>query len=134
MRKIFLVLAVVILLMSGCSQKKNKSNDIFDDTKEIVDEINEAKRNVAKNSAYNLRHSVELYYHILLIDMVSFEEIVFTCSKDGCATENETLDLYGDAPTSGTITINYDGTFEFNNIVINGYKCNIPKTGTITCS
>ena len=22
----------------------------------------------------------------------------------------------------------------FNNIVINGYKCNIPKTGTITCS
>ena len=68
-----------------------------------------------------------------MLENESFGKMVFTCNEYGCSTENETLDLYGNSPTSGTITINEDGTIEFKGIVIDGYSCEIPDSGEAIC-
>lgn len=127
------MLVLFIGLFVGCGKKKEDTPSITDVTKEVLDEVEKAKIGAAETSAYGIKIEVQTYYYSVLLENGAFDETVFTCSEYGCATENETLDLSGTAPTSGTITINADGTIEFKDIVINGYKCEIPDSGEVTC-
>ena len=114
-KKNFIGIVCLILCMSlftGCGKKKEKTPNVIDETQKVLDEIEIAKKNTAARTAEGVRNTVNEY---------------------GCSTENETLDLYGNSPTSGTITINEDGTIEFKGIVIDGYNCEIPDSGEAIC-
>lgn len=128
----FLILLFIGLFV-GCGKKKEDNPSITDVTKEVLDYVEQAKIGIAETSADGLRREAQVYYYLVLIETGSFDKMTFTCSEYGCSTENETLDLTGTSPTSGTITINADGTIEFKDIVINGYKCEIPDSGEVTC-
>ncbi len=135
-KKTFIGIVCLILCMSlftGCGKKKEKTPNVIDETQKVLDEIEIAKKNTAARNAEGVRDTVKTYYFSLLLENGSFGKMVFTCNEYGCSTENETLDLYGNSPTSGTITINEDGTIEFKGIVIDGYNCEIPDSGEAIC-
>lgn len=135
-KKNFIGIVCLILCMSlftGCGKKKEKTPNVIDETQKVLDEIEIAKKNAASRTAESIKYTAETYYYVALIEKGSFDKMVFTCNEYGCSTENETLDLYSDYPTSGTITINEDGTIEFKGIVIDGYSCEIPDSGEAIC-
>ncbi len=135
-KKTFIGIVCLILCMSlftGCGKKKEKTPNVIDETQKVLDEIEIAKKNTAARTAEGIRNTVKTYYFSLLLENEPFGKMVFTCNEYGCSTENENLDLYGNSPTSGTITINEDGTIEFKGIVIDGYSCEIPDSGEAIC-
>ena len=127
------MLVLFIGLFVGCGKKKEDTPSITDVTKEVLDEVEKAKIGAAETTADGVKREVQTYYYSVLLENGTFNKTIFTCSDYGCSTENETLDLTGTGPTSGTITINADGTIEFKDIVINGYNCEIPNSGASTC-
>ena len=135
-KKNFIGIVCLILCMSlftGCGKKIEETLNVFDETQKVLDAIEFAKTHAAARTAEGIRNTVKTYYFSLLVENESFDKMVFTCNEYGCSTENETLDLYGNSPTSGTITINEDGTIEFKGIVIDGYSCEIPDSGVAIC-
>lgn len=156
MKKKYLIIIMVLCLLVGCGKKeeiKNSSNsnneveqneqkvpDKVNDDKNLLDpsdvlgEVEQAKMGVAQNVAYSLRSATQMFYMIELMENGDFETTTFTCNGKECSNGVEQLDIDREIPSSGEITINEDGTTIFSNIVINGYKCNIPDSGEITCT
>lgn len=130
----FLLILVIMLFISGCGKKKEQNLDPLDKTQDVLEKIENTKKEAAEDSAYRLRKSVELYYATLLLELSDFDTIEFTCSDSGCIGDNHSLDLYDNIPSSGKIILNSDGSMLFYEIVINGYNCDIPNEGEIICS
>lgn len=128
--KRILIMFMIIGLLVGCSKKEEKN---LLDPADVLDEVEKAKMETAATGAYNLKRNVDFYYTMALLDGDDFETTIFNCSSDGCISDKGTLDL-SIIPSSGQIILNSDGSATYSNIVINGYKCNIPDSGNITCS
>ena len=123
--KKFVGVALLLLVVSGCGEKKE----------DVSEEIEKERIQTAEDIAYGVKKSAQLYYTESLIYSPSgFADITFTCSeKNGCVSGNEKLIIDGTVPTAGTITIAADGKITTKGIVINGYNCNIPSEGSATC-
>lgn len=125
-----IIIFVIILLLVGCSKKDEKN--LLDPT-DVLDEVEKTKMETAATGAYTLKRNVELYYTMSLLDGDDFETIIFNCSSNGCISDKGKLDL-SLIPSSGQIMLKADGSATYSDIIINGYKCNIPEIGNISCS
>ena len=124
--KKFVGFALLLILISGCGEKKEDTS--------ASEELEKTRINTATDIAYGIKKSAQLYYSESLLLGTTFTETTFTCSEtNGCVSGKEKLDIYGTVPTAGTITIAKDGKISSKGIVINGYSCDIPNTGAITC-
>lgn len=155
MKKKYFIIIMALCLLVGCGKKKeeknlpNLNNNIEDkeqnvpnnkdndknllDPSDVLEETNNAKVSIVQNSVYSLKKEIEYFYLLKLIED-DFHTITFICNGKECSNEEENLDIAGIIPSSGKITINEDGTTLFSDIVIDGYKCNIPSSGDITCT
>ena len=113
----------------------------------VLNLINRARKGAATDAAYGVRKEAQLLYSTALMEHptsfnkieVTFSGGVATTSYYQTATSDPVVDdlkfeLDGTKPSSGTITINGNGTITYENISINGYSCNIPEDGEVTCS
>ena len=126
LKKIIIVLAIIFVIGSGiCMLFSGKF---------VNNQLKKASLSVTKDMAYGLRKTVQLYYQTALIENNLSTTIIFNCSDEGCISGDIKLDLNVTSPSSGTITLNMDGTAVYSDIVINGYKCEIPNSGEISCS
>ena len=125
----------------------------------VLNLINKARQGAAQDSAYGVRKAAQLFYQTKLIDDINgFTDditITFTTSN-GTTTYAGTqgtgtgavsytqaqlnaagFNIDGTVPTSGTITIsatNGNATaLNADELVINGWYCQVPATGSITC-
>lgn len=132
MKKKYLIIMIVLCLLVGCGKKEEEKNLL--DPSDVLDVTEHAKEKTIKDIAYNLRKETNLFYLTKLMLDNDFEETTFICNGEECSNDVEKLYLLGTIPSSGKITINASGEMKFSNIVIDGYKCNIPNSGDITCT
>ena len=100
----------------------------------VLNIIERARRGSAQSSANGLRKAAQFYYSSNLIENVNEGDITFTCDGKKCiSTNGSMLEIDGTVPTSGIVEIKMNGEMVFSNIIINGYSCNIPKTGNSKC-
>ena len=104
----------------------------------ILNLINEARKGAAKDSAYGVKKTSQLYYQqILLSDesgirndiLVSFNNETINIQN---GKENIEFNLDGTKPSDGEVTITTEGKVS-GEVVINGFLCTIPVEGKITC-
>lgn len=134
MKKKYLIvfMLVCLLVITGCGKKEEEKNLL--DPSDVLDVTNQVKERTIKDIAYNLRQETNLFYMTKLMIGDDFEETTFMCNGEECSNDEEKLDLIGTIPSAGKITISPNGEMKFSNIVIDGYKCNIPSSGNITCT
>ena len=106
----------------------------------VLNIIDEAGKGSAKNSAYSLRKTVQLYYEKQSLDEANeiAETIDFECKNGECSyTDSNSikhvLDLNGTVPEAGHIRIDSKGNINGEGIVINGYNCLISDNTEIIC-
>lgn len=116
----------------------------------ILNIIKKARQSATQDSAYSLRKAAQLYYQTNLMLEGEFDGAEFKCDnakkdnngrtcflqvkgEDGAVTDGAALELDGTNPTAGTITINADGTTEYENIKYSGFTCDVKDSGTIKC-
>lgn len=88
----------------------------------IMNVIESARKSAAERSIDNIKHAAELYYYKTKLDF-GFSPVTFIC-KDGACSNGETkLNINGNIPERGSITINKQGTVTLNSLVVNGYIC-----------
>ena len=110
----------------------------------VLNIIEKARKSAAADSVYGVMEAVRLAYTESLLNTTSISlPFEVTCSTTGDTSsctygdENDpqTLTLSGTVPSSGTITLGSDGTFNATTtpIVVNGIDCNISDNGNVTC-
>ena len=141
MKKKLLIIVFILCLLVGCGKKENLSNpdNVLEKNEQnipnaVLEEMEKAKISAAQNSFYGLQNVTQMFYLECLVDNNEFEKTTFICNGTECSNGKEKLEILGDTPSSGEITINEDGTTIFSDIVINGYKCNIQNSGNVSCS
>lgn len=94
----------------------------------------EVKDNATDASLVEAEEAMDMLNSTILMASFDSKTGTFTCNGNACTNANNvTLDLEDmDIPTSGTITINEDGTVSFDGIVINGYTCTYNEKATCT--
>lgn len=145
MKKFFIVMNCLILfigIFTGCGKKDEQlSDDIYDVTKDILDETEASRKSAAEMSAERIRSSLESQYFVQMItnpDATIKEVIIDFSSKEvyyGNVKLSDIID--GDLPTDGSIKISIDGevsTVEGDGLVIDGYYCEVPTTGSANCN
>lgn len=130
MKNFIVTLFIVLLVVTGCNKKNDDKQSGID---KLIETTNKTKKNIAEELAYAVRSSAKIYYSVALLEGTITDDIVFTCTSDGCVSDSKILEL-STPPSSGTITIKEDGVIEFDDIIINGYRCHIPDIGAISCS
>lgn len=132
MKKKVLIIVFTLCLLVGCGKKEEEKNLL--DPSDVLEATEQSKIHIAEDISYSLRQETKMFYLTWLMDNGSFEKTTFICNGKECSNGTEQLDLSGNIPSSGSITIDVQGEMIFSNIVIDGYKCNIPNSGNITCS
>lgn len=83
--------------------------------------IEDAKKNSAADSAYGALNAVQSYYtSTQLKESPETLPLTVEWSENG---PNKAVIMSGTPPTSGSITLKNDGTYEVEGLVVNGYSC-----------
>ena len=99
----------------------------------VIKIINNAKKGAAEDSTYGAVEAAKLYWasHATFDNENESEGVTFTCGNDGCKYNDDILDISGDKPTSGTITIS-NGNVTASNLVFGNFTCNL-SNDIVTC-
>ena len=115
--------------------------------------ISKARQGAAEDTAYGIRKESQILYQTTLMENaevftkieVDFtktmtkdgktypETKIFTATHPEGVLANTPFEVDGTLPTNGKVIISGNGTIDYQNIVINGYGCNVPSNGKITC-
>ena len=100
----------------------------------VIKIINNAKKGAAEDSTYGAVEAAKLYWasHATFDNESESEGVTFTCGNDGCKYNDDILDISGDKPTSGTITIS-SGNVTASNLVFGNFICNL-SNDRVTCN
>ena len=92
----------------------------------VIKIINNAKKGAAEDSTYGAVDAAKLYWasHATFDNENESEDVTFTCGNDGCKYNDDILDISGDKPTGGTITIS-NGNVTASNLVFGNFTCNL---------
>jgi len=113
---------------------------------QVLKILNKARLSAAEDSTYGIVESAENYITNFMLKnsgAIPSEAIKFECNSTACSLKTEltkynledlnSLEYSGKQATSGVVTINgSDITVE--NLVINGYTCNYPVDGKVSCT
>jgi len=113
---------------------------------QVLKILNKARKSAAEDSVYGIVESAENYITNFMLKntgSIPSEAIKFECNSTACSLKTEltnynledldSLEYSGKQATSGVVTINgSDITVE--NLVINGYTCNYPVEGKVSCT
>ena len=120
----------------------------------VLSLIDRARHGAAEDSAYGIRKEAQLLYQTTMMGRAgAFNKIEVdfskTMEKDGktyvetklyetASSAGETNKVFfeadGTMPTNGKITINGDGTINYEILTISNYYCCIPAQGNVTCA
>lgn len=139
-------LALFIGIFTGCGKKDEQvSDDIYDVTKDILDEVESSRKSAAEMSAERIKSSLESQYFVQMITNpdADIKEVIIDFGVNDAANNvyygGEKLKdiIDGDLPVDGSIKISIDGevsTVEGDGLVIDGYYCDVPNNGSATCN
>lgn len=94
--------------------------------------IGDVEDNTTTRSMENLEKAVKNYYYNNKLKNGN-KTIIFTCGNGSCTNGADKLNIEGDSPESGTVTVDGEGRVTFESIVINGYHC-AKNAGEFNCS
>lgn len=149
MKKFLILMNCLILfigIFTGCGKNVEQlPDDIYDVTDDILDEIELTRKSVAEMSAEGIRSSLKTQYFIQIAinPEADIKEFIIDFGVNDAANNvyygGEKLKdiIDGDLPTDGSIKISSDGevsTVEGDGIVIDGFTCDVPTTGSATCN
>ena len=120
----------------------------------VLSLIDKARHGAAEDSAYGVRKEAQLLYQTTMMGRAgAFNKIEVdfskTMEKDGktyvetkfyenASSAGETNKVFfeadGTMPTNGKITINGDGTINYEILTINSFYCCIPAQGNVNCA
>ena len=91
----------------------------------IVGIIEDARKSAAADSAYGALDAVEKYYTKSLLGTTQATlpiTVNFGAAEEGQIAGSE-IDMSGTKPTAGTVTLDGDGKFTVDGLVVNSYNC-----------
>ena len=109
-------------------------------TPAVMNVINQSRQKAAEDSAYGVVESVKSYQAQQMLvsddvkDTITVEWVNESQVKiNSGAVVSVPFSITGVKPTGGGIGIYANGDATAKNLLINGYKCNMPRGGNMTC-
>ena len=102
----------------------------------IVGIIEDARESAAADSAYGALDAVEKYYTQTLLSTspATLPITVNFGTATGTQVAGSAVDMSGTKPTAGTVTLDADGKFTVEGLVVNSYNCTYGTDLKFSCS
>lgn len=99
----------------------------------VMNTIENNRKETAELSMQNVKKAADLYYYNKHLAGGAIKAVEFTCDGRVCSNGTYTLEIDGDVPESGTITIDQKGNVTLDLMIMNGYLC-VEEKEVFSCS